>query len=343
MTLRTAATLLALACGPDPGTVPAPQADVRIVRDALDASTGILGLRATGKPVPEATWDSLFLTEGYQRLKDRELAMRRAFTDSAFREFLLSDTLLARLPELLPAIRIWSEINLGSAAARASAYLPDGTPIRANLYPLIKPRGNSFVHRGPDDVMGIFIYVDPTMPPSELRTTIAHELHHVGYSKACPGVTDSTASPAEQMLLTMLGAFGEGLAMLAAAGGPDVDPNAMSRRSMRVTWGRNMAEVDVHLTRIDTLIQEVAAGRMTHPDTVRSRAATFYGDQGPWYTVGWLMTSTIEKATSRAELLELICDPRAVVLEYQRIAEKGPEKSPKWSGLATKWLSRSAP
>jgi hypothetical protein len=338
MTLRTWALLLALACRPDP--VPEPAADVTIVRDALDASTEILGLRATGKPVPEATWDSLFRTEGYQRLKERELALRRPFTDSAFRAFLLSDTLLARLPELLPAVRVWSEINLGSAAARAAAYLPAGTPIRANLYPLIKPQGNSFVHRGPDDVMGIFMYVDPTMPPSELRTTLAHELHHIGYAAACPGVTDSTATPAGQMLLRVLGAFGEGLAMLAAAGGPDVDPNAMSRRSMRVTWGRNLADVGSHLASIDTLIQEVAADRIS-ADSVLARAFTFFGDQGPWYTVGWLMTSTIERATSRAELVGEICDPRAVILAYQGIVEKGSQKRPKWSEMAVAWLSKA--
>lgn len=128
--------------------------------------------------------------------------------------------------------------------------------------------------------------------------------------------------------------------MLAAAGGPDVDPNAMSRRSMRVTWGRNMAEVDVHLARIDSLIQDVASGRVADPDSVRARAVTFYGDQGPWYTVGWLMTSTIERTSSRAGLLDVICDPRAVILEYQGIAEKGPEKRPKWSQITTEWLAK---
>jgi len=109
--------LVLTGCGHDPG-LPSPEPDVLIVRDALDATTGILAQRAVGREVPEAAWDSPFQTEGYRRLKERELAMQRPFTDSAFRAFLLSDTLLARLPQLLPAVRLWSEINLGSAAAK---------------------------------------------------------------------------------------------------------------------------------------------------------------------------------------------------------------------------------
>ena len=336
MTLRTAALLLALACRSDP--VPQPVTDVVIIRDALDATTGILGYRAVGRDVPEHLWDALFSTQGYQRLKDRELAMQRPFTDSAFRAFLLSDTLLARLPELLPAVRLWSEINLGSAAAKAAAYLPAGTPIRANLYPLIKPRGNSFVHRGPDGVMGIFIYVDPTMPPSELRTTLAHELHHIGYAAACPDTTDPTFTPVEQSLRRMLGAFAEGLAMLAAAGGPDVDPNAMSRKSMRDTWARNMSQVAGHFAAIDSLIQDVATGRVTSPDSVMAKAVTFYGDQGPWYTVGWVMGSTIERASGRDRLITILCRPAALIREYQGIVEKRQDASPRWSRNSLKWL-----
>ena len=327
---------LSIACRPE--LRPPPTAEIVIVRDALDVTTGILGNRAVGREVPEQMWDSLFHTRGYLRLKERELGLQRPFTDSAFRAFLLSDTLLARLPELLPAVRLWSEVSIGSAAAKAAAYLPAGTPIRAWLYPLIKPKGNSFVNRGPDGVMGIFIYVDPTMPPSELRTTLAHELHHVGYTAACGGKSDSTGSPAEQSLRQVLGAFGEGLAMLAAAGGPDIDPNTMSRKSMRETWAKNMGQVGEHLGAIDSLVQDVASGRTTSPDSVIARAVTFFGDQGPWYTVGWLMGSTVEKASGRARLITIICDPAALILEYQRIAEAGRESTPRWSENSLKWL-----
>ena len=71
MTLRPAVFLLVLACRPEP--VPQPAPDVVIIRDALDASTGILGLRAVGRAVPETAWENLFKTKGYQRLEEREV------------------------------------------------------------------------------------------------------------------------------------------------------------------------------------------------------------------------------------------------------------------------------
>jgi hypothetical protein len=318
------------------------QPDVVIMRDALDASLAVLERRAGGLEVPTSAWDSLFSTEGYARLKERERAFRRPFTDSAFRAFLLSDTLLARLPALRQATETWRSIDLTAAVDRARAYLPPGTPIRARLYPLIKPATNSFVHRGQDGVMGIFIYLDPTQLAGELRTTLAHELHHIGYSAACPGIRDSKMTPAERTLLIRLGAFGEGLAMLAAAGSPTVNPNAGSRPQMLADWDRDIATVASDFARIDSLIVDVATRRVTSEDSVTARAVSLYGGQGPWYTVGWLMSSTIERVSGRDRLLAVMCDPRWLILEYSVISSGGnlaQEPLPRWSKTALQWLS----
>jgi len=71
----------------------------------------------------------------------------------------------------------------------------------------------------------------------KFENTLAHELHHIGYSSSCPSKQTSEEiaklpiSP--QGVVKMIGAFGEGFAMLAAAGGPNVHPHAVSNTDER--------------------------------------------------------------------------------------------------------------
>ncbi len=293
------------------------------VRFDVAEATAALDLVEAGRRgiVPEGEWRRLFATEGYARLKVREAAMRRAFTDSSFAAFVQSDTLARRAPALRAALRAWEGVDVRSAAARALAYLPEDARIHATVYIVVKPRSNSFVWDLDRDP-AIFLYLDPEVTPTKLENTIAHELHHIGFASVraradslAAALPDNVRPAAEWM-----GAFGEGFAMLAAAGGPDVHPHATSPDSDRARWDRDVANVNADIGQLEQFFQDIISRRLATPDTIGAVAAGFYGIQGPWYTVGWKMAVAIERRFGRAELIRCMTDPRRLLVRYNEAA-----------------------
>ena len=63
----------------------------------------------------------------------------------AFREFVLSPELATRRSELRRTLDAWKRADLGAAAERVLPYLPAEARVRAKVYPVVKPRDNSFV------------------------------------------------------------------------------------------------------------------------------------------------------------------------------------------------------
>ncbi|GJG85982.1 hypothetical protein tb265_11630 [Gemmatimonadetes bacterium T265] len=313
-------------------------ADVRVDMGEADAVLAVLAARRAGRPVPDRLWAALAATAGYRRLAAREHAMRRAFSDSAFRAFLHSDALLARDSALAAAVARWRTRDVTAPARRALAYLPPGTRLRATLYPVIKPAPNSFVFDLAHDP-AFFVSVDPAVPAATLENTLAHELHHVGYAAACGpadaardstlarrmrrGGVDSVAAARLGDALEWTSAFGEGLAMLAAAGGAGVHPHAASPDSDRARWDRDVANVPTDLPTLDRFFTAILDGRFADgapatPDAVRQAGMAFFGVQGPWYTVGYVMARTIEETYGRRRLLAVLCDPPALMATYNR-------------------------
>ena len=300
------------------------QVNVRLLTDEAEAVLSILAKRKAGQEVTESDWQRLFQSEGYQRLKKRETAMQRKFEEADFKQFVLSEQLLQRMPELEETLARWKRADLTRAGRLALAYLPNDANIQAKIYPVIKPRDNSFVFDVETDP-AIFLYLDPAVSSEKFENTLAHELHHIGYGTACPrkAVSEkiSKLPKNQQTLLTWVGAFGEGFAMLAAAGGPNVHPHAVSDAKDRARWDRDVANFNEDLTKVEAFFVDVLQEKLTEEQT-REKGFSFFGTQGPWYTVGWRMATSIEKTFGRAKLIECMCDQRMLLSTYNRAAKQ---------------------
>jgi hypothetical protein len=298
--------------------------NVRLVSDEAEAVLAILAKRKANLPITESDWQRLFSSEGYVRLKARETSMKRSFEDADFKTFVLSDQLAQRAQALEETLARWKNADVTGAARLALAYLPKEARIKAKIYPVIKPRENSFVFDLKNDP-AIFLYIDPTVSREKFENTLAHELHHVGYGTSCPSKRTSDEvdklSPNAQTVLALIGAFGEGFAMLAAAGGPDIHPHAVSSPEERARWDKDAANFNDDLKKVEAFFLKILGDRLTK-DEMQKTASSFFGVQGPWYTVGWKMSVLIEKTFGRTKLLECICDQRKLLSTYNKAAAK---------------------
>lgn len=298
--------------------------DVRVVTDEADAALAILARKKSGQPITEADWQRLFSSEGYVRLKKREAAMQRAFEDSEFKVFILSDKLADRAQGLQETLDKWKRADSSEAARRALAYLPVGARIKAKIYPMIKPHENSFVFEVNTDP-AIFLYLDPSVTREQFGNTLAHELHHIGYGGSCPSKQTaegiSKLPQTTRSVIKWIGAFGEGFAMLAAAGGLDVHPHAASKPEDRARWDRDIANFNHDLKQVESFFNDVLAGKLSAEEEQKT-AYSFFGIQGPWYTVGWKMAVTIEKTYGRARLIECACDQRELLATFNQAAAR---------------------
>lgn len=314
-----------LACASRPAArgpvATAPAVDVRFISDEADAALAILALRREGQSIPDSLWQRVWSSAGYRTLWRREKAMGREFTDSQFRAFLLSDTLAARSTSLARTLQEWKDADVTGAARRAAAYLPAPARLRARLYPLIKPVTNTFVFDVGTDSAAIMLYVDPTVTREVLESTLGHELHHIGYAALCAASADTTLPEPQQTAVGWLGAFGEGVAVLASAGSPDVHPHAASDSAERAQWERDYANIGSDLRRVEGFLLDILAGRESDPARIRQRAMSFFGPvQGPWYTVGYAMASTVERSYGRDVLVGSLCDWRQLLRRYNEAA-----------------------
>ncbi len=308
---------------------------IQLEVDTSEAEAVLAAVSATTKAGGPA-WERIFSSTPYQRLKKREASLHREFTDDDFKKFVLSGDLARRAPELRRTLDAWAREDLVAAARRVLPYLPDEAVIDARVYLMIKPQKNSFVFEVSTDP-AIFLYLDPEVTPAKFANTVAHELHHIGYSSVKPAKSGlENLSPAARTAVEWMGAFGEGFAMLAAAGSPDVHPHAVSPKKERARWDRDMANFDRDLKSLETFFLDVIDGRLKAEAEINERGLLFFGTQGPWYTVGYRMAVLVEKSEGRRKLIACMSDPRRLLATYNRVAaelnKKGNPPLALWSG-----------
>ena len=280
-------------------------------------------------------WTAVASSVGYQRLKQREISLGRAFDERAFRMFVESEELTRQADAERWTIDAWVHADLSGAARRALAYLPVDAFIRATVYPVIKPQRNSFVFEASTNP-AIFLFVDPEKSAAEIENTIAHEMHHIGSaSLGAKYETSLTPLSAEaQAVGRWLTAFGEGIAMLAAAGGPDVHPHGSSSAADRARWDRDVANFSVDLATVDRFFLDVLARQITGEE-IQRQGMSFFGVQGPWYTVGWKMAVVVEQTYGRGAVIQAVADPRRLLTTYNRAVQERRLDLPLWSNRVT--------
>lgn len=318
------AAAILLACSASPARRAAEVSPATTGRVALHVDTGEADavLAMIGAVDQEAAWRRLTTTAGFVRLAARERSLKREFDTEQFRAFVGSPALAARAPALRDTLARWRAIRLDAIASRVFAYLPAEAKLVATIYPVIKPRNNSFVFFD-DAGAAIFAFVDPAVTAAQHDNTIAHELHHIGFASL--EHPPCTAAPATCSAREWASAFGEGFAMLAAAGGPDVHPHHASTPADRARWDRDVARFDDDLRRVEALLLDVVAGTLD-AERARERAMAFFGVQGPWYTIGWSMAVAIERCAGRAVLVEAMRKPWTTLGLYNEVRGRCPAR-----------------
>jgi hypothetical protein len=323
----TALLLLSVEAGAQASGAQSDRVSVEFNVSEAEAVLAILDKKAAQRTVTDADWEKLFATEPYIRLKKREAAMHREFSDEDFRKFVVSEELQKRTPELRRTLDEWKRADLAAAARRVLPYLPADARIQPKVYPVIKPKTNSFVFEASSNP-AIFLYLDPSVTREQFENTVAHEMHHIGFA-SIESETDARLAglpPATKSAVEWMEAFGEGFAMLAAAGGPDVDPHATSNAKDRERWNHDMGNFATDLHTLDQFFLDILHGKFKSKEEIDQKAYTFFGTQGPWYTVGYKMAVTIEKQFGRVRLIECMADVRELLPTYNQAAAEKSKK-----------------
>lgn len=308
--------------GPEPARV-----ELTLDTTEADGALKILSEAAAHQAIPEAEWNALFATAPYQWLKARESSMGRPFTEEAFKQFLLSPEALGKRAEWETTLAGTKATDMKALGAGVLAWLPPGARIQARVFPEIKPQHNSFVWTKPGEGPAIFLYLGH-QSRDQFENTVAHECHHIGLDSLEKQQEAIMAGlPANvQRAMKWMTAFGEGEAMLAAAGSAGRHPHWEDDALTRARWDSDMMHFNSDLGEVQQLLMDILDGKLTTDEEIQRRAAPFWGVQGAWYTVGYEMAALVETQYGREAFDACLLDPRKLLAMYNQVAAEADEK-----------------
>ncbi len=302
-----------------------PSASVQLALDTSEAEEAlhVIHKQSGHEPVTAEDWHQLFPTIHYQWLKTREAAMDRAFTDAEFQAFLLSPEALAKEHEWDQVLAEMKQANMQALGTGVLAWLPAGATIHARVFPEIKPKTNSFVWTKKGEGPAIFLYLEQ-QSKTQFENTVSHKCHHIGLDSLEKQQKEIVAKLPENIKRAThwLDAFGEGEAMLAAAGSADRHPHWEDNAAARAQWDSDMMHLNSDLLAVQQLLSDILDGKLTDDAAIAKRAAPFWGAQGAWYTVGYEMAALVELQYGRETFKQRLLDPRKLLTMYNIVALK---------------------
>jgi hypothetical protein len=294
------------------------------------------------EPITSADWSALFATPPYIALKAREAAIGRPFTDEEFQSFLLSAKALEQEPIWRKTITAMKQADMTSLGADVLSWLPSEAFIHAKVFPVIKPMHNSFVWTSPTDGPAIFLYIE-SQSKEKFENTVAHECHHIGLASLSKKQDQliMNLSPKVKTALEWMTGFGEGEAMLAAAGSTERHPHWEDDALARARWDGDMMHFNSDVVTLQQFFLDILDGTLSDEKAIRKRAAPFWGDvQGPMYTVGYEMSVLAEKRFGRQQFLECLNDPRLLLERYNQVAQEANAKGATLAVWSPAFLAR---
>jgi hypothetical protein len=297
-------------------------ARVQLTLDESEAEQALIILHKeqAREMVTDGDWQKLFATVPYQWLKARETSMHRDFTDEGFKKFLQAPETKTRTAEWSETLAGMKRANMAGIGEHVLAWLPAEAVIKARVFPLIKPATNSFVWRNDQGEPAIFVYMEK-QTQAQFEAIVAHECHHIGlFSLNARQEKTFAAMPEnEKQAVDWMGGFGEGEAVLAAAGSSDLRAHWEDDALARARWDSDMMHFNQDLATVAQFFNDILDGKLKG-DAVREKGSTFYGYQGPWYTVGYEMASLVEKRFERKVFTDCLLDPRLLLVRYNDVA-----------------------